>query len=138
MISTTTRQKIEEKLDTIIELAQRAIDETGIAEKEGKTQFKNLVNLTCATDSIKSIEVFILYQMGKERGKKEEALFWTHQDFGSRLINDIFDHLERLAEQIEPHNKKVLLEIVRLYLGYADRYYVGQRAFFEMEEKEEG
>jgi len=125
MISPKAQQIIEERTDDVIDRAQKLIDSTKIYEKMAPTQLKNLLEMSSSTDSAKALEVFIRYQMARRRE-------WMSNNFGEKLLSEEFSWLSDLAKQISKDTgddiKKVHLELIRLYLGYAHRYFVYKKS----------
>jgi hypothetical protein len=124
VLSLKAREKIEARLDDLIGRAEQLVNTTHIAAPPGLelAQLRNLLNLASSTDSFKAVELFIQYQMGREKGGKG----WLHDNFGQRLIHELYQ-LEQMAEQIaeEAKEKKgqVKMELVRLFIGYMTRYF---------------
>jgi hypothetical protein len=126
MLNLKTRTKIEGQIDHIIERAEKLIDSTKIAGKEAgleQSQLRNLQNLASSTDSFKAVELFIQYQMGRER---RGGMGWLHGDFGSKLIGQLHQ-LDPIAETISQETNAiqadVRMELVRLFIGYMTRYF---------------
>lgn len=120
------RQGIDKQLDWLIEDGKNLVVATKIyAEVKDRkpkeveeAQMRNLLEMATASDSIEALKVFVQYQMG--RGK-------LPRDFGEQLIQKIDKELGNRAEEISKnypeHKKEVLLELVRHYLGYMNRYF---------------
>lgn len=136
MINVKMREEIEKRLDNLIEDAQNLVDnlkvkknnkETVLWEKMEEAQMRNLLEMSLSVDSLKALEVFIQYQMGRNKIPKE---------FGNKIIEKINRELRENAEEISRKTgvkpKRVLLEIIRQYLGYLNRYFV-YRAKMTME-----
>lgn len=120
MISIEARKEINKRTDDIVEKAHNLIDNTEIYKKMDKTQLRNLLNLAMSTDSVKAMENFVYYQMGRKETKED----WKHNSFGNKLLEDL-QNFGKMAEEIDKANKKkVWLNIIRLYLGYINRYFV--------------
>ncbi len=116
------KQKIDEELDWLVSDGKKLIDTTWESikkEKVEKSQMRNLLEMAVASDSVKVLELFIQYQMGRKK---------LPRDFGNQLIQKITTELTNKANEISKnrseHTKEVLLRIVRLYLGYMNRYFV--------------
>jgi len=125
MMDAKLRLEIEKRLDDLIEDAQGLIKETEVYKRVEESQIRNLLEIASSVDSIKALEVFIQYQMG--RGK-------LPPDFGDRLIEKIKDlgkKSEEITRQRPQERKEVWLKMIRQYLGYMNRYFVYKR-------KEEG
>jgi hypothetical protein len=115
-------QKIEERLDELVQIAERCVTNTNAASTDlEESQLRNLQNLASATDSVAVLENFIAYQMG--RRKLPVAV-------GQRILDDIRE-LGRKAEGIVQDNREVLrwarMELIRLYLGFLVRKFVAER-----------
>lgn len=125
MMDAKLRLEIEKRLDDLIEDAQGLIKETEVYKRVEESQIRNLLEIASSVDSIKALEVFIQYQMG--RGK-------LPPDFGDRLIEkikDLGEKSEEITRQRPQERKEVWLKMIRQYLGYMNRYFVYKR-------KEEG
>ncbi|MCG2738572.1 MAG: hypothetical protein L6282_19500 [Candidatus Methanoperedenaceae archaeon] len=116
------KQKIDEELDWLVSDGKKLIDSTWESIKKEnveKSQMRNLLEMAVASDSVKVLELFIQYQMGRKK---------LPRDFGNQLIQKITTELTNKANEISKnrseHTKEVLLRIVRLYLGYMNRYFV--------------
>jgi hypothetical protein len=115
-------QKIEERLDELVQIAERCVTNTNAASTDlEESQLRNLQNLASATDSVAVLENFIAYQMG--RRKLPVAV-------GQRILDDIRE-LGRKAEEIVQDSREVLrwarMELIRLYLGFLVRKFVAER-----------
>jgi hypothetical protein len=115
-------QKIEERLDELVQIAERCVTNTNAASTDlEESQLRNLQNLASATDSVAVLENFIAYQMG--RRKLPVAV-------GQRILDDIRE-LGRKAEGIVQDNREALrwarMELIRLYLGFLVRKFVAER-----------
>lgn len=103
-------------LDRIVEMAEKCVKETGIANSPmEESQLHNLLNIANATDSIKAIENFICYQMGRRRSE------WR-SEFGNRVLEDLKE-LATMAQQ----EKVKHIDFVRLYVGFLFRWFVAER-----------
>lgn len=125
MMDAKLRLEIEKRLDDLIEDAQGLVKETEVYKRVEESQIRNLLEIASSVDSIKALEVFIQYQMG--RGK-------LPPDFGDRLIEkikDLGEKSEEITRQRPQERKEVWLKMIRQYLGYMNRYFVYKR-------KEEG
>ena len=127
MISLQAKKKIEEYIDDLVDRAQDIINSTEIYKKPAKgkdmeeSQLRNLLNITTASESVKVINLFIQYQMGRDRDR------WTRGGFGDRIIEEI-ENLENMAEQVSKetgqNKKEVWIELIRLFIGYLNRYFI--------------
>jgi len=125
MMDAKLRLEIEKRLDDLIEDAQGLVKETEVYKRVEESQIRNLLEIASSVDSIKALEVFIQYQMG--RGK-------LPPNFGDRLIEkikDLGEKSEEITRQRPQERKEVWLKMIRQYLGYMNRYFVYKR-------KEEG
>jgi CO dehydrogenase/acetyl-CoA synthase delta subunit len=60
------RQAVERRLDEVVEWARQCVEETQITStKMEESQLHNLLNIDNATDSVKALENFVCYQMGR-------------------------------------------------------------------------
>ena len=120
------RQRIEESLDSIVEWAEGCVENTKITESRmEESQLHNLRNLANATDSVKALENFVCYQMG--RRPKE----WRDTSFGNRVLEDL-ERLRDLAQEIvegsDTPQRAVHLELIRIYTGFLYRSFVARRS----------
>jgi len=125
MMDAKLRLEIEKRLDDLIGDAQELVKETEVYKRVEESQIRNLLEIASSVDSVKALEVFIQYQMG--RGK-------LPPDFGDRLIEkikDLGEKSEEITRQRPQERKEVWLKMIRQYLGYMNRYFVYKR-------KEEG
>jgi hypothetical protein len=118
------RQAMERRLDEVVEWARQCVEETQITStKMEESQLHNLLNIANATDSVKALENFVCYQMGR---LKE----WRHNDFGQRILED-FKRLGNLAQEIvkgsNTKERAVHMELIRLYTGFLYRWFVAKR-----------
>jgi len=120
------RQTIEGRLDRIVELAEKCVEDTKIAKSESgmeESQLHNLRNLANVTDSVKALENFICYQMGRHKE-------WQHNGFGDQILRDL-EQLEDLAREIargsNTPQRAVHLELIRMYTGFLYRSFVAKR-----------
>jgi CRISPR/Cas system CSM-associated protein Csm2 small subunit len=126
MIDAKLRVEIEKRLDYLIVDAQELVNETGVYKEVEENQMRNLLEMALSVDSIKALEVFIQYQIGR---KKLPA------SFGDGLIEKI-GGLEKTAKELtglKTTDKTIWLALIRHYLGYMNRYFLYRR-----KEEEEG
>ncbi len=94
-----------------------------------RAQLSNLQNMANSTDSMKALELFIYYQMGRKEGRG-----WKYEEFGLRVINDL-NELKKWAEQIGRDTggniKDIHLYLIRLYCGYLNRWFVALKGIAE-------
>ena len=124
------KKEIEKILDELINDAQNAVNNTKIIENRDKkeknlwekleeTQMRNILEIALSVDSIKAIELFIEYQMGRRKIPKE---------FGELIIEKIdkklHEYAKKISQKVGVDIKNVKLEIIRQYLGYLNRYFI--------------
>jgi hypothetical protein len=126
MINIKTRKEIEKRLDDIVEKSRKLIHDTKIYEKNSKmeeSQMRNLLNFAISTDSIKALELFIQYQIGRDTKKTS----WRYNDFGRKIINEL-NSLQNQANEIakltNDNPKQIWIELIRNYIGYSNQYFV--------------
>jgi hypothetical protein len=135
IVGLKARARIENQLDTLIDSAEKLVDSTNIVAELLPAQLRNLLNMASSTDSFKAVELFIQYQMGRER----EGKGWRHGGFGDQLIQELhkFDDLaEQIAKATEADKVKVKMELVRLLIGYLTRYFSYKSADKERPKRE--
>jgi hypothetical protein len=144
-----TIQIIEKQwMDKIVELAREAIEVTGIhgchCQKHGwfhspnnkcptcgqrrpkvlqKAQLSNLQNFANVTESLRALELFIVYQMERKEGQG-----WKYSrgdiPFGNLLLLH-FNKLGDWSRQINPSDSTAVhLWLIRLYTGFLTRWFV--------------
>jgi len=126
-------REIEQKMDEIVSRAEDTLRETIMRDKDTlekakglKTQLSNLLNLANETDSVKALELFIRYQMGRKSSRS-----WAlppDGPFGERVIGG-FQELAEMAKEIasrqkEISQKEIHLWLIRLYVGSLYRWFV--------------
>lgn len=92
-------------------------------DKLEESQFRNLVRVADSTESPEVVKNFIRYQVGRERkwGRGQKSL-------AERIIQDIDGRLKVSAQEIvevaqeADEKKRVLMELIRRYLGYGARH----------------
>ncbi len=128
MLDLNLIEKIEEKTDNLIEKAKKLVDKEFEIEKNKKkerttttiyreldvSQIRNILNMAIETDSIKALILFIEYQIGRKK---------IPQKWGDILIEEI-KNIENLVNEISTENKEVYLKLIRLFLGYLNRYFI--------------
>jgi len=117
MIDAKLRGKIERGLDELIEHARKLVDETGVYKRVEENQIRNILEMASSAESVKALEVFVQYQMGRK----------LPSNFGDGLIEAIEELKKRSIEitSEEPDKQKeVWLTMIRQYLGYLNRYFV--------------
>jgi hypothetical protein len=114
-------QKIEERLDELVQIAERCVTNTNAASTDlEESQLRNLQNLASATDSVAVLENFIAYQMGRKKLPVE---------VGQRILKDI-QTLKGKAEELTQNDEALRwarMELIRLYLGFLVRKFVAER-----------
>ena len=124
MLSSNVKKKINsEKLDRIVELAKECVLQTGAVTNLDESQIRNLQNMAESTDSIKALENFIYYQMG--RFKKE----WKDTRFGDKVLEH-FKKLDEIAKSLTPDQQEgylLRLYLRRLYLGFLARWFKAEK-----------
>lgn len=120
MIDAKLRLEIEKRLDNLIDGAQELVKETGVYKEVEENQMRNLLEMALSVDSVKALEVFIQYQIGRKK---------LPSTFGDRLIEKIRG-LEETTKEITKQqtiDKDIWLALIRQYLGYMNRYFVYRR-----------
>jgi len=118
-------RNVEDQLDDIVQLAEECITKTNATQKEiTGSQLRNLQNLAAATNSLRALENFIAYQMGRGNIPKE---------VGNQIMED-FQYLYKKAKEIannekadEQFERKLLIEMIQMYLGFLVRKFVAER-----------
>jgi len=117
-------RNVEDQLDDIVQLAEECITKTNATQKEiTGSQLRNLQNLAAATNSLRALENFIAYQMGRGNIPKE---------VGNQIVED-FQYLCKKAKEIvnnekadEQFERKLLIEMIQMYLGFLVRKFVAE------------
>jgi len=117
-------RNVEDQLDDIVQLAEECITKTNATQKEiTGSQLRNLQNLAAATNSLRALENFIAYQMGRGNIPKE---------VGNQIMED-FQYLCKKAKEIsnsekadEQFERKLLIEMIQMYLGFLVRKFVAE------------
>jgi hypothetical protein len=120
MIDAKLRLEIEKRLDNLIDGAQELVKETGVYKEVEENQMRNLLEMALSVDSVKALEVFIQYQIGRKK---------LPSTFGDGLIEKIRG-LEETTKEITKQqtiDKDIWLALIRQYLGYMNRYFVYRR-----------
>ena len=120
MIDAKLRFEVEKRLDNLIEDAQGLVKETGVYKEVEENQMRNLLEMALSVDSVKALEVFIQYQIGRKK---------LPSTFGDGLIEKIRG-LEETTKEITKQqtiDKDIWLALIRQYLGYMNRYFVYRR-----------
>jgi len=93
-----------------------------------RAQLSNLQGFANSTDSVKALELFISYQMGRKEGKGWKYKGHSSDSFGSKVIED-FGKLGEWAGEIatksgENNSRPIHLWLIRLYTGFLNRWFV--------------
>ncbi len=127
MIGIKAKREIESILDSLVENSQNLIDATQVSNsKLEKTQFRNLLDLASSSGSFKVIENFILYQMGRDTKRESWSKSSDGKAFGDLLIDKLKgleEKAKEIANKTKEDTKAIHLELIRLYLGFANRYF---------------
>lgn len=115
---------VEDHLDDIVQLAEECITKTNATQiKLTESQLRNLQNLAAASNSLRALENFIAYQMGRRNIPKE---------VGSQIMDD-FQCLSQKAKEIANNEnadaqfeRKLLTEMIQMYLGFLVRKFVAE------------
>ncbi|MEG3064655.1 hypothetical protein [Acetomicrobium sp.] len=115
---------VEDHLDHIVQLAEECITKTNATQiKLTESQLRNLQNLAAASNSLRALENFIAYQMGRRNIPKE---------VGSQIMDD-FQCLSQKAKEIANNEnadaqfeRKLLTEMIQMYLGFLVRKFVAE------------
>ena len=143
-----TMRVIEEKwLDQLVEMARETVENGKVYGKRchnhgwyseercpqckqrhkqilQRTQLSNLKNLADATDSVRVLELFIRYQMGRKEGAGWRYAVNEGSRFGDMVIRDL-EVLGMWAQEITPGDPKPThLWLIRLYTGFLVRWFV--------------
>ena len=115
---------VEDHLDHIVQLAEECITKTNATQiKLTESQLRNLQNLAGASNSLRALENFIAYQMGRRNIPKK---------VGSQIMDD-FQCLSQKAKEIANNEnadaqfeRKLLTEMIQMYLGFLVRKFVAE------------
>jgi len=121
-MSAEIEKEIEKNMDRIVEKGEKLVDNNPNVLDKGEAQIRNLIEIASSTDSVRALKVFIQYQVGRNNLPK---------DFGEALIKEI-DGLESTAKEIAKGDserlRSVRSRLIRLLLGYMQRYFVYRKA----------
>lgn len=107
------RNKTEKCKDKLVERAEKLCDEH--YPTVSRAGLHNLLALANSTLSVKEIQNFIKYQMG--RSTKGED--WAKKDFGKNLVSEI----NKIKTECNvDEDKELYIALVRLFIGYVVRY----------------
>ncbi|HXE71766.1 MAG TPA: hypothetical protein VNO81_03815 [Candidatus Nitrosotenuis sp.] len=115
------RRALDEVSETLVEMAQKAIDETRPDRGLKASQLSNLITVAGETSSILVITNFLRYQMGRQGGQVWRGL-------GDRVISDL-EKLPAKADAFlqdlpEEERRHFPIRLARQYLGFLRRYYM--------------
>jgi hypothetical protein len=130
MLDLKTQRKIKSKSGDLVKNAEKLVDETKIFNKLKEHQLGNIINIATTTHTVLVVTNFIKYQIGRHPE-------WRHGEFGKRLIEKL-ESLEAVAKEIAgntPMVNEVWINLVRLYLGYLNRYFIYKQKTQESEQK---
>lgn len=117
------QQRIRQVEDQLVTAIQKALDNSKYPKaKLEESQFRNLLRVASTTQRPEVIEIFLLYQVGRDKkwGRGKDSLAQV-------IIHDINNLLKNLAEEIARKNNysdsiRIWIQLIRLYLGYGFRY----------------
>jgi hypothetical protein len=131
------QQGIKAKEDEIVQLIQEAFTNGKYPKnKLQEAQVRNLVSVANETESPEVVKNFLRYQVGREdkwgRGKDSLAEI---------IINHIDTKLKEYSEDIAKESesvdkKRILMQLIRRYLGYGVRHHKYVTYVYEESEKE--
>ena len=108
--ATALEQYLDSRKDELIDLIEASfgVDANQTAIKPARSALRNLLDLALSTNSLKEVELFIRYQIGRYPDD------W--RDFGNRLIE--------LFPSVAPANRPPpeRIAVLRLFMGYLVRY----------------
>jgi len=127
MMDTRIVEEIDRHLDSVVEKAHQLVDKSLNVKDMDKAQLRNVLDVATATESVRVVENFIHYQMGREG---QQA--W--RNFGDDLMKEM-EKLEETAREIASRTKadvkQVHIKLVRLLLGFLLRYYTYRKKMEE-------
>ena len=143
-------QEIDEKLNELLKQQKEWIDESEIWKSELDVhQLQNLLSVAHETNSVEVVKNFILYQLGRDAGKKEDkkrSWQWRWKKkgpFGQELLAEIEELRKRavgIAQATKSPNSeidKIWIKLTRVYLGYLRRYFFYKKREWEAEKEEQ-
>jgi len=136
------QREIKQKSGELIRKAQELIDKevNGLHIYDKKTegnkkkdileenQIRNVLDVALVADCEEVIEVFIKYQIGRS-GENSK---WRFGNFGELLVKsmkkDIYDIAAQIAGELQLSDNEIeindiWLRLIKLYLGYMNRYF---------------
>lgn len=133
------KKEIQKVSGELVEGAQKLADDTQFYHQENdfkENQIRNVMNVAAECGSVLVVTNFIKYQIGRTTSKDKG---WKYNGFGKKLIEKLEEVLKGLAEKVVREanqetkgfseadtiieTQEVWLELVRLYLGYLNRYF---------------
>lgn len=109
-----------------------------VADME-ENQIRNLLQISEETKSLEAIKSFIRYQIGRSDNKKQwkfkpddtgerfgEALIWKLDSF----LDEKEELIGYLVENYGKDKAEISWNLVRLYLGYVNWYFVYKKKFY--------
>ena len=126
------KREIDRVTDDLVGVAKKLVDEKLTVTEAGRTkldagglreaQLRNVINVAGSTESVELVKNFIRYQIGRQGGG------WRHRGFGEALIERIEKEIaglaERVAREAQTEVEPAYIQLVRLFLGYLNRYFV--------------
>ena len=128
------RQAIDRTMDELVREAKRLVDDKLTVSDAGQlkldagglreAQLRNVINVASNTESVELVKLFIQYQIGRQGGG------WRHRGFGEALIGRIEKEVASLSERVardaraELKSAYIHIRMVRLFLGYFNRYFI--------------
>jgi len=107
------KSKIEKYKDKLVEQAEKLCDT--YHPTVARSGLQNLLALANSTLSVKEIQNFVKYQMGR-RTKGED---WAGKGFGENLVSE----LDKIKTECNAgDDKELYIALVRLFIGYVVRY----------------
>lgn len=115
---------IRQAEDGLVTAIQTALDDRNSYDfdKLEESQFRNLVRVAEATESVEVIKNFLRYQVGRDRkwGRGQNSL-------ATKIIHDIEQKIKNYAKNIAKEAKfddfnSIWIELIRRYLGYGARH----------------
>jgi hypothetical protein len=111
------KKLVDEKL-TVTKAGQIRLDAGGLRE----AQLRNVINVADGTGSVELVKNFVRYQIGRQGGG------WRHRGFGEALVERIDKEVaglaQRVAHEAQAEVGQTHIQLVRLFLGYLNRYFV--------------
>lgn len=122
--------EIERNSGTLVEQAEKLLDGKTQAlikttYKLEENQLRNVMAVANNSEHVAVVSNFIKYQMGRNEGKNP----WNEKGagFGDALIealNNLKDIARNIAGKASDRVDEIHIKLVRLFLGYLNRYFV--------------